>query len=130
MIESFVVAANAKTRTQLAEIKEKADVTRGGMEHNSQVQKESTEALKRRIDRTADKVSSQLNMLENCQNHYFPTLISFVKSISGIVKTSNNRIQEVQGCQRRYFPRFLFAIQVTLVKIDDLAALGAQLLVA
>ena len=130
MIESFFVAANAKTRTQLAEIKETADVTRGGMEHNSQVQKESTEAWKRRIDRNADKVSSQLNMLEKCQNHYFPTLISFVKSISGIVKTSNNRIQEVQDCQRRYFPRFLFAIQVTLVKIDDLAALGAQLLVA
>ena len=130
MIHSFVVAADANTQVQLAKVQNTSNAIQKKLERNSQAQADSTEALERTIEGNAKKVTSQLNMLERCQNHYFPTLISFVKSINRIVTTSNNRIQEVQDCQRVYFPRIFSAIQVTLVKIDDLAVLGTQLLVA
>lgn len=129
-IQSFIVDADSSTHTQLAEVKKSSDATQRSVERNTQVQKDSNEALERRIDQTTEKVSSQLNLLERCQNHYFPNLISLVKSINGIVTTGNKRIQDIRDCQRRYFPRLLFAIQVTLVRIDDLATLGTQLLAA
>ncbi len=130
MIRSFAVTADANTQTQLAKVQETSNAIQRSLERNSQDQTDCTEALERTIERNTEKVTSQLNMLERCQNHYFPTLISFVKSISSIATTSNNRIKDVRNCQRRYFPRLLSAVQVSIVRLDDLAALGAQLLVA
>lgn len=133
-IEKLLIATEANTHAQLSQIKESSDSVRerveGSIERLSKIQNGSTKTLEKRIDQKAEKVSSQLSTLERCQNHYFPSLISFVKSISGIVATSNNRIKDVQDCQRTYFPRIFFAIQLTLVKLEDLATLGVQLLAA
>ena len=113
-IHSFVVAADSNTQVQLAKVQNTSNAIQTSLERNSQAQADSTEALERTIEGNTEKVRSQLIMLERCQNHYFPTLISFVKSINRIVTTSNNRIHDVQDCQRVYFPRILSAIQVTL----------------
>ena len=93
----------------------------------NKTQKTSSEALEKKMDAATEKVTSRLSLLERCQKHYFPTLISYARSIRRISQSNSNRLQEVQNCQRTYFPRLLFAIQATLVKFDDLLDLGAQL---
>lgn len=128
MIQSSAEIADSKLHRELSEVQKSSEELRRSVEQSKQIQKNSTAALEKSLDRKAENVSSQLNMLERCQNHYFPTLISFVKAMNGIVTSSNQRLLDIESCQKRWFPRLFFAIQTTLVRIDDLAALGAQLL--
>lgn len=121
-----MVTADSKTQSKLVEVKESSEATQRSIEKSLQIQKHSNEVLERKVDQTGEKVSSQLNMLERCQNHYFPTLISFVKSLNNTVKISSDWTKDVQGCLQKYFPPLLYAMRITLVKIDDLATLGAQ----
>ena len=124
MIQSSADIDRSTIRSDLTEIKESSGELQRSVEQSKQIQKDSTAAL----GKSSEDISCQLNMLERCQNHYFPTLISFTKSLNGIVTSSNRRALDIAICQRRWFPRLFSAIQTTLVRLDDLAALGAQLL--
>ena len=127
---SSLQATNVEAREQWCSAKESVEATKQAVDEGTMTQKASSEALEKKIDLATEKVTSRLGLLERCQTQYFPTLISYARSIKRISQSSANRLQEVQDCQRTYFPRILFAIQATLVKFDDLLDLGAQLVQA
>ena len=112
---------------QWCKVKDSVEATKQVVDEGTKTQRVSSEALEKKMDAATEKVTSRLSLLERCQTQYFPTLISYARSIKQISQNNSNRLQEVQDCQRTYFPRLLFAIQATLVKFDDLLDLGAQL---
>ena len=118
---------NVEACEQWCSVKGSVEATKQVVDEGNKTQKASSEALEKKMDAATEKVTSRLSLLERCQTHYFPTLISYARSIKKISQSNSNRLQEVQNCQRTYFPRILFAIQATLVKFDDLLDLGAQL---
>ena len=125
---SSLQVTNVEAREQWCRVKGSVEATKQVVDEGTKTQKASSEALEKKMDATTEKVTSCLGLLERCQTQYFPTLISYARSIKNISQSNSNRLQEVQDCQRTYFPRLLFAIQATLVKFDDLLDLGAQLL--
>ena len=124
---SSLQKANVAACEQWCSVKGSVEATKQAVDEGNEIRKATSEALEKKIDAATEKVTSRLSLLERCQTHYFPTLISYARSIKNISQTNSNRLQEVQDCQRTYFPRLLFAIQATLVKFDDLLDLGAQL---
>ena len=127
---SSLQVTNDKAREQWCNVEGGVEATKQIVDEGTRTQKASSEALEKKIDLVTEKVTSRLSLLERCQTHYFPTLISYARSIKSVSQSNANRLQEVQDCQRTYFPRIIFAIQATLVKFDDLLDLGAQLVKA
>ena len=124
---SSIQITDVEACEQWCSIKDSVEATKQVVDEGTKTQKVSSEALEKKMDAATEKVTSRLSLLERCQRQYFPTLISYARSIKQVSQNNSNQLQEVRDCQRTYFPRLLFAIQATLVKFDDLLDLGAQL---
>lgn len=119
----FNSEATGLIQTKIDEVERKVATVQETVDLKVKACEEALAIADKKSDRRSETVSSQLGVIDRCQNRYFPILLQYVKSIQ-------QAPQNVAQIQRKHFSRVFSAFRLIDVKIDELNIVGAQILTA